>query len=357
MSVVRDFTFVTITYNHAKYIIEHLESIKFIVEEFGSEIDVTVIVADDGSRDDTVVLCRLWFDRNAQLFKKVLVLSDGVNRGTCKNLTRALQYLETDYCKVTAGDDVYSFENLFLGAKEIDDNNIVSGLPLNLIDGTLMNTRFVLFNLFATNLIYKESSYLTRLKKINFFNSPNISYAISILRNKEVISFVDQYAVTEDYPLQVKMAELYAPIKFLQLERVFVYYRRTSNSTYLVKNLQFNQDKLKLFDHLIASESDVFGRFLLRNRVFCFNLQNQYLKRVLNLNYYLYGFSVLLRIFQILKKLVVFDAQLDQHQMHYDLIASRARVFLTEAAQTAMPSLMEFATGEQVSQGEEFGTV
>lgn len=327
MNSVNNFTFITLTYNHARFILEHLESIKYLMESYGNGIDVDIIIADDASQDDTVKICKSWCNKNSHLFKKITVLSDGVNRGTCKNLIAALKCLATDYCKLTAGDDIYSYENLFLECKKLDGNHILSGLPLNLINATLMSTRFDLFNLFATNIIYKKTQYLKRLKKINFFNSPSIVYAVPALLNRDITDFVTQFSVTEDYPLQIRMAELFSPLKFVQIDKIFVYYRRTMNSTYIIKNAAFNQDKSDTFNYLIKSEKSIFGKLLLRNRLYCFGLKSKYLKRILNLNIYLYGFDILKNIFQILDKVKKFDTQLDKHQSHYDLILSRSRTF------------------------------
>jgi glycosyltransferase involved in cell wall biosynthesis len=325
MTVVNNFTFVVLTYNHFNYILEHLESIKYLIENYADGIAVEIIVADDASRDGTVALTKSWLDKNLHLFKNVTVLSDGINRGTCRNLTRALENLATDYCKITAGDDVYSYENLFFEAKEVYGNHILSGLPLNLINGHIVDTQFDLFNLFATNIIYKNSSYLTRLQRINFFNSPSIFYAVSALLNKDIINFVNKYSVTEDYPMQIKMAELYKPLKFVQVEKVFVYYRRTGNSAYIVKNTEFNKDKIAIFIYLIKSTQGIFNKLILRNRLFCYKLGNRYLKKGLNISFYLYGLNILKNIFPILVKLKKFDTRLDKHQSHYGLMALKAR--------------------------------
>ena len=40
------FTFLALAYNHEKYIIEHLESIKYLVEKYGSGINCKIIIND-----------------------------------------------------------------------------------------------------------------------------------------------------------------------------------------------------------------------------------------------------------------------------------------------------------------------
>ncbi|AXH14464.1 glycosyltransferase, family 2 [Malaciobacter mytili LMG 24559] len=321
------FSFIVISYNHEKYILEHLESIKYQIINFGKDISCNLIIADDGSKDKTVELSKFWLDKNANLFNKINVIADGVNRGTCKNLSLALKYLETDKCKLTAGDDVYSCENLFVEFEKINDVDILSGLPINFIDGKMIDSTFDIFNLYATNIIYKNSNYNDRLKRINFFNAPSIVYNVNALRNNEVINFMEKFLVTEDYPLHIKMSETYSPLKFKQIDKIFIYYRRTNNSTYIIKNDVFSNDKIAIFKYLINNEKRFLNKIFLKNRLFCFNLSNKYLKRLLNLNIYIYGVQILFNFYSIYKKFKSIDIDYDKYQKHYDLLSSNASLY------------------------------
>lgn len=321
------FSFIVISYNHEKYILEHLESIKYQIINFGKYISCNLIIADDGSKDKTVELCKFWLDKNANLFNKINIIADGVNRGTCKNLSLALKYLETDKCKLTAGDDVYSCENLFVEFDKINDVDILSGLPINFIDGKIIDSTFDIFNLYATNIIYKNSNYNDRLKRINFFNAPSIVYNVNALKNNEVINFMEKFLVTEDYPLHIKMSEIYSPLKFKQIDKIFIYYRRTNNSTYIIKNDVFSNDKIAIFKYLINNEKKFFNKIFLKNRLFCFNLSNRYLKKLLNLNIYIYGIQILFNFYSIYKKFKSIDIDYDKYQKHYDLLSSNASLY------------------------------
>lgn len=318
------FTFIVITYNHEKYILEHLESIKYQIVNFGKDIFCNIIIADDGSKDKTVELTKFWFKENFNLFNDVKIIADGLNRGTCKNLSLALTYLETDKCKLTAGDDVYSCENLFIEFDKIDAIDILSGLPVNLIDGKIVNTNFDIFNLYATNIIYEKLDYKERLKKINFFNAPSIVYNSYALKNDDVINFMEKFKVTEDYPLHIKMSEIYTPLKFNQIDKVFVYYRRTNNSTYIIKNDIFSNDKINIFEYLIKNEKRFLSKIFLKNRLFCFNLSNRYLKKLLNFNVYIYGLKILFNYFLINKKVKSIEINYDKYQEHYNYLKYKA---------------------------------
>ena len=109
----KTFSFIVLTFNHEDYIIEHLESIKYQVQRFGEAFDVSIIINDDCSSDKTKELVEKWLSVNHDLFFQISKLFNEENLGTCKSLCNAIDKLDSQYCKMTAGDDVYSSENIF----------------------------------------------------------------------------------------------------------------------------------------------------------------------------------------------------------------------------------------------------
>ena len=124
------------------------------------------------------------------------------------------------------------------------------------------------------------------------------------------------------------MAEVYSPLRFIQKNNILIYYRRTNNSTYLIKNKTFTEDKIKIFNYLIDTEKNWFNKLLLQNRIFCFNLKSRYLKIILNLNYYIYGLFFLGNIFKINREVKNIQVDIKKHKMYYDLIQITAKDFL-----------------------------
>jgi glycosyltransferase involved in cell wall biosynthesis len=321
------FSFVVLSYNHQNYIIEHLESIKFQIQEFGTGIEFQLIIADDGSRDRTIELVRMWIQSNSNLFTSCEVIADGVNRGTCYNYTKTWARIEGEYFKITAGDDVYSCENLFENLSLLDEFEIVSGIPLLLMDGVICFSFEQAFNIVATARIYRNRHYLEKLKRISVSNAPNIFFPMKVVRTKVIEDFVNRFFVTEDFPLHIKMAEVFNPLRFKQLTKPYVYYRRTENSTYLVQANKVNVDKAAIYQYLIDSEKNSFERGLLKNRLVCYKMKNRKLARVLNLGYYLYALRVLAHLGSILRQYAAIDKDVTRHQEHMNLIKKRAEAF------------------------------
>lgn len=321
-----DFTFVVITYNHEAYVLEHLESIAYQILEYGQGRTFQLIIADDASKDQTLTLARHWLGQRASLFSDVQIHTQATNQGTCRNYTKVWAHVRGSLCKLTAGDDVYSCENLLAEWQRLQDLDMSSGYPLNLIDGHLDWPAFYNANMVASNRIYARSNYMKRLLGISFNHTPSIIFSTRVLRDDVIRDFVQRFAVTEDYPMHVKMAERLSPLSFEQSPLVHIYYRRTAGSTYLTRSAAFDKDKLAIFGYLRDHVAQGFERVLMRNRIFCYRQASKLMRRLLNLNYLVYGLRAVLHCFDILRDLRRLKPELEMHRLHYQTIRARAEV-------------------------------
>lgn len=306
-----------LTYNHSEYILEHLESIKFQIVNFGSNFVFKLVIADDVSRDDTVSKIKKWLNVNEQLFDEVVFVENLTNQGTCINYTKMWQYIDSSYFKITAGDDVYSYENIFEAMELLQKVDFVSGTPLILENGIISNSLSSNFNIFASVDIYKNKRFEEMLKGISVINTPNLFYNHKFLKNEKIFEFIRQFKVTEDFPMLIKISELYDAIKYRQLSKVLVYYRRTSGSTYIVKNNDFSKDKVGIFQYLINKESNKTKKILLTNRLECFLMEGKFKKIFFNLNYYVYFMNIIKNIVLILNDFIAFKPDVKRHETHY----------------------------------------
>ena len=173
---MKEFTFGVLSFNHESYIIEHLESIKYLIERHGSDIFVDLVINDDCSRDKTTILIDKWLGFNSHFFRNVNKILKNKNIGTCQSFLNIVRNTKTDALKITAGDDVYSCENLFEYGVLPEDVSILSGIPLNIIDGEIIKNNRELLGIYLSREIYKDKNYLDRFKGLSNNNAPNIFY-------------------------------------------------------------------------------------------------------------------------------------------------------------------------------------
>ena len=195
------FTFATITYNHKDYIVEHLESIKYQIENFGKGISCNLVVSDDHSTDNTISLVNRWLEMNRALFADVRVIVPDHNQGIVKNYLQCINAVETGDFKLLAGDDLYASNNIFelFGPKY---TNFVITAPMRLFEGKIkdiaINSVHPFMNLFGARDLYKK------INKELTYEKPWITPAaffIFLLITPEVIKTLQQYKWIEDVPL------------------------------------------------------------------------------------------------------------------------------------------------------------
>lgn len=333
MADKKKFAFLVLAYNHEDYIIEHLESIKFQIEKYGISIDSDIIINDDSSIDQTRALVDRWLLDNNAIFRNIVKIYNKENLGTCSSLVNMLDAMSPDLdgMKITAGDDVYSYEDIFAAAlyEPYREYSFISGMPLNLMNSKLSIDTVTFWGMVASEEIYRNRSALERFTLLNVTNAPNLIYKIDRLSDQRVIDFLKGFDVVEDWPLQIAISKYYEKSKFKLVNKVYVYYRRTPGSTYLVANKRFEKDKSKLYQYLIDTSDSVVKKFLLSNRKRLFLLNNRYANKLLNVSFYLFVVRAIFKFKPILKwSKMTISTDLDKHKLHYSLIRSRAESFL-----------------------------
>jgi len=95
-------TVLLITYDHAEYVRRSVESI--LRQRIDEAFDI--VVADDGSTDDTVSILRGYAQQNPQI--RFTFLDDSNNVGITRNYQRAFAACRSEYVAVMEGDDYWT---------------------------------------------------------------------------------------------------------------------------------------------------------------------------------------------------------------------------------------------------------
>lgn len=154
---MKEFTFAMITYNQEKYVLEHLESIKFQILNFGKNRKFSFILGDDESKDKTVEIIKQWLNYNKNLFVNIEILTSDKNLGIVENVVRTLRCIKTNEYKLLAGDDLYFKNNIF----ELDETK------------EFILTPFLTFSGYDNKVIKRDSSSILRYKLYLLKNQQN----------------------------------------------------------------------------------------------------------------------------------------------------------------------------------------
>lgn len=319
-----EYSFLVLAFNHEKYILEHLESIKYQVEVFGLGKKIKLIINDDASKDKTVALIDKWVSVNKFIFEDVVILKNKTNIGTCHSITNMMTHVGDSLFKITAGDDVYTCNNIFELMELSQNNDIVSGIPFYLLPDKILYDKFIINNMIASDLIYADKNLLRRYKSITFDNAPNACYSNIYFKNENIINYINRFDVTEDWPIQISIARANKIAVSKLVDKCFVLYRRTPGSTYLVASSRFVKDKNKIYEDLMNGSSFC-EKILLKNRRWAFGVGK--LGRIANFSLYIFYIKYLVNLFKIRERASKLNADLSEINSHYDLVKARSRAY------------------------------
>lgn len=190
-------TIVVPSYNHEKYIINCLATIKDI------QLDKKVYIIDDGSKDSTAALTQNFISDNK--LEDSFVLIEKPNGGLNSSLQIAITLLDSKYCYFTASDDMVEpdgFVKLFNVLQSNDDIDFIIGGADNFKED---GTRSFVYNK-AHETFFKLSN--DKLHKEIFFDYPHPILIQSTIFKSELLHRVngwDKEVRLDDYALWIKI--------------------------------------------------------------------------------------------------------------------------------------------------------
>lgn len=235
---------IVITYNSSKYVLETLESAKNQTYK-----NIELIISDDGSQDETIVLCRNWISKNKEEFVRTELISVPSNTGIPANCNRGIKSAHGEWVKLIAGDDILSEECIALNVeyvrkKGFPDIMVISNM-VSFKDGDKFYKEGKLL-IPEILWIFEDgiSSSIQYQYAIKYYlgNTPTLFIAKRILTD---ISFDEKYPFMEDRPFAINATK--KGYTFHYLNATTVYYRISENSVFASKGSEvlFNDFYLK----------------------------------------------------------------------------------------------------------------
>lgn len=224
---------IIITYNSSKFVIETLESCNQ-----QSYQNLELIISDDGSTDDTVIVCKNWLEENNSRFIHTKLITTTANTGISANCNRGLQVSKGEWIKIIAGDDIlisdcikenFNFvirrpEALVIHSKRLDYQENFQ--EKNFLEEYTLENHY-----FGSDFISPLNQYKILLRQV-LVSAPTVFIKKSLL--EEVNGFDESIPMIEDWPLWLKITS--AGYKIHYLNKATVKYRLHHESASFMNN-------------------------------------------------------------------------------------------------------------------------
>lgn len=234
-------------YNQEDIILETLESIRFQTVSYGAGIDISLLVMDDCSKDQTVAVVQKWIDANRGCFHSAKIVVNEVNRGTVHNFCKFLRNVDTEAFKELAGDDLISSGNIFKAYTDMAPTKIKTHIKTYLCDGKLSYLEKDLLNFYYNKLHCKDRVYNIRaFRKGCFFHSPSTLFTKELFAAAKCEEALDGFVLFEDDPTWYAMLKNEENLDVEFVDDIIVLYRIHSHSVSHFTNPVFEADLQKL---------------------------------------------------------------------------------------------------------------
>lgn len=232
------FTFGILAYNQEKLIVQTLESMKYQVLTYGTDMACTLIVIDDCSKDRTVSIVRRWMEQNASVFEHVQLIENEQNQGTVYNYNRLLEMIGEENFKILAGDDLISSGNLFEKYAGLDEKSLYTFPRMELVDGKICYNEEML-KLYFYNQQH-PGHHLARVCRGGYIHTPSTLYNKLLYNNAHCKELNEKFRLFEDDPTWYSMIKNVSELEIQFHEEPVVLYRihqqSVSNSVHAQKS-------------------------------------------------------------------------------------------------------------------------
>jgi len=250
---MKNFTFGILTYNQENYILETLESIKYQKMYYGNDIEISLIITDDASKDKTVETICKWIERNREHFNNVELIANESNQGTVSNFCTIMRKIESDFFKIIAGDDLIGQKNLFAEYESLNDKKLKTYFRVELCEGKIYYKEKYLID-FYYHMKYGEGREynLRNFRRGRYLHTPSTIFTKKLFLDADCEKNLEGYKLFEDDPTWYSMIKNEKDLKIEFVPQGIVLYRVHNHSVSNVPNPVFRKDMKRLREQYLG---------------------------------------------------------------------------------------------------------
>lgn len=235
-----------ISYNSEKTISETLNS---IASQTYNTKAIEVIIADDGSKDSTLLIAENWKKKNQSNFYNIIITTHHKNKGVAANCNQAWRQATGFWIKTIAADDILLPTCIELNINYVNrfpNSSIVfSDMIAFLNDG-----KYIPIKHDRKKILVDHTQQLSQILSSCYLLAPTAFIRKSVL---EDVGYADEsYSMIEDYPLWLKCLQKGFVLSYMESDTIL--YRKgdslsqqgekIGNIQYLQSLFSFQKDKI-----------------------------------------------------------------------------------------------------------------
>ena len=253
-------TLVSSCYNHSRYIIDHLESVRR--QDYPN---IEHIIIDDASTDDSASLIEDWIESTGH---SCVFIRNERNIGLCATLNKALQISTGDFWANVGTDDILPVDRTTIMSNFLRDNPnelMVAG------DAAFINEEGDLFEFEGERYLFgalTNSDPLYREEYLGTFRGNFINCHIPtwMIRRStfDIVGGFNEELMTEDWDLWLRISDR-RRIPFI-MKRLMFYRRHGSNISGITHRMAWDRVRLRLGNYRAAKrhvERDLLRRIMI----------------------------------------------------------------------------------------------
>lgn len=249
---MRQFIFGILTYNQEKYVLETLESIKYQKIHYGSDVNVSLVITDDASKDRTVAVMKEWLERNKTYFDRIDLIANEKNKGTVANFKTILNKVSGEQLKIIAGDDLIGYKNVFAEYETLNDKNLKTYVRVELCEGKIYYREKFLIDFYYHKKYGTGRNYnIKTFRKGKYIHTPSTLYTKQLFVNAECEKNLEGYHLFEDDPMWYSMIKNEKDLEIEFVDQGMILYRVHNQSVSNVPNPVFEKDMKRLREQYI----------------------------------------------------------------------------------------------------------
>ena len=263
-----DFSFGVLTFNSSKYVLETLFSIKYQVQNYLQGEKVELVISDDASDDDTILIVKKWLDMYSYLFYSTNVIVANKNGGTVKNYHSLIDSLHSEKFHIIAGDDLFACNNVVSYFDKMKKGTCLSFMPLALKNGRvfLEEHRLIRFNSIQKNLTNKTRMTMEKYVMLGSYVHTPSTVFLKSQYVKKYRDYVSKFVLFEDDPRWFCFAKDKIIFDFI-LDPIVIYRYREDSVAHQKGLTKFDIDSITLNEDYLKGQISLKMRLYINSKI------------------------------------------------------------------------------------------